>query len=300
MILARTLTLLILLVPSYVLGQRPVGAIVEEFQGSVLLEQNGKQVRLKPKLDIARSLFVGERVYCEKGAKLTIKAGSKTLELDENSGWYTIVPPDSAQFKKIIDAYGRTGGRDRGDFTVPILYAPANDSSVVPEQFEVRWLPLKQLCVVSFVIQDANGQEIWRQREVDGSAGLFGSARATEALSNYREKKGSGVLQLKLADSCGNEDRVNFTVLSVDAESTLNQALATWAGEQDQLMTHLGRASVFVEYEMFAQAADEYEAALKRVPESSALLKLTIAAQRRTGNRARAKELELRLSKNKE
>ncbi len=297
MILARTLTLLAILgvVPSCALGQRAIGAIVEMVSGSVLLKQDGKEVRLKPGIDVARSLFVGDRLYCEKAAKLTIRAGSRTIELDENSGWYTIAPPESQQFKKVVDAYGRTGGRDRGDFTIPILYAPANESSVVAEQFIVRWSPLKQSCLISFVIQDSNGREMWRQGEVNGPSGLLRSTAAVRSLVNYRENKGSGVLQLKLRDSCGNEDRVSFTLLSVVDESSLNQELVAWDSEKNPFMAHLGRASVFVAYEMFAQAADEYEAALKLAPASRALLTRTIAAQRRTGNRARAEELKRRL-----
>jgi hypothetical protein len=188
-----------------------------------------------------------------------------------------------------------SAARRPGDFTIPILYAPANESSVVAEQFVVRWSRLKQSCLISFVIQDSNGREIWRQGEVNGPLGLLRSTAAVRSLLNYRENKGSGVLQLKLRDSCGNEDRVSFTLLSVVDENSLKQELMAWDSEKNQLMAHLGRASVFVAYEMFAQAADEYEAALELAPTSRALSTRTIAAQRRNGNRARAKELERRL-----
>lgn len=279
------------------LGQeRLTGAIVEKIAGAVILKQNGKPIRLNSKSDIGRALREGDSVYCEKGAKLTLKTGSRTLELDEYSGWYTIVPPDSAKFKKALDAYGRTGGRDRGGFTVPILFAPANESFVAPDQFVLRWSLLKQSCVMSFTIRDSNGKEIWQQNGVEGASGSLKADALQQALLGYREKKPAALLQLSLSDTCGNEDRVTFSLLPVANEKSLNEELAAWSGEADQLMLHLGRASVFVDHQMFPEAAEEYEVALTLAPDSVSLLKRTIDAERRTGNRSRAKALESRLA----
>ena len=302
MIRARTWILFFVLGlnPSYTFGQQPIGAIVERFSGSVLVKQNGKQVRLRPKSDLARELRIGDSIYCEKDAKLTLRVGGKTLELDEHSGWYTVARPASAQSDRVqraLDEYGRSGGRSRGAFAILILYSPANESSVVPEQFQVRWSPLRKSCVASFVIQDSKGHELWRQRGVDGALGTLSSLAARQALAEYREKNASGVLQLTLSDTCGDEDQVSFTLLSGAEEKSRNDELAEWVGETDELMAHLGRASVFVRYEMFANAAEEYEAALKLAPNSRSLLKRTMAAERRTGNMRRAKELMAHLSK---
>jgi hypothetical protein len=276
----------------------PRGAIIEKITGSVILKQSGKQNRLNSKSDVGRALRIGDSVFCEKGAHITLRIGAdKTLELDEHSGWYKIAPPDSPQFKRVLDAYGRTGGRDRGDFTVPVLYTPANESSVLPEQFVVRWSPLKQSCLVSLAIQDSNGREVWRQGEIDGASGSLSSTSASRSLVDYRENRGAGELQLKLSDSCGAEDRISFTLLSLTDQNALNRELAAWAGEKNPLMVHLGRASVFLEYEMFAEAAEEFDAALTLAPKSRSLLQQTIAAQRRTGNRERARLLEMRARK---
>ena len=300
MIRVRCLTLLVVvgLLPVCVPGQeRATGAIVEKLSGSVILKQNGKETKLNARSDIGRDLHVGDIVSCQKDAKLTLRAGSRTLELDEYSGAYTIVAPDSPKFKKVVDAYGRTGGRDRGGFTVPILYAPANESSVVPDQFVLRWAPLKQSCVISLIVHDAKGQELWQQSKVDGAIGSLNSDALHQALIGYREKKPTAVLQLDLADTCGDEDRVTFSLLSLADEKSLKEELGGWAGEQDQLMVHLGRAAVFFEYQMFPETAEEYEAALALAPESQSLLKRTIDAERRIGNRARAKALASQLSR---
>jgi hypothetical protein len=48
---------------------------------------------------------------------------------------------------------------------------------------------------------------------------------------------------------------------------------------------------------MFTEAAEEYEAALKYAPDSTDLLRRTIAAHQRTGNTPREKELSAHLAK---
>src|SRR5437667_1791781 len=108
----RTTTLifvaLLSLVPARTPGQTgPTGAIVKKVDGPVTLKHNGKRIRLNPKSDIERALSVGDSVFCEKGGKLTLETGGEPLELDENSGWYTIDSPGSEKFRKALDAYGR-------------------------------------------------------------------------------------------------------------------------------------------------------------------------------------------------
>jgi hypothetical protein len=278
--------------------QRQVGAIVEKVNGPVILKQANKQIRLNSKSDVGRALYVSDSVNCEKGGTLRLISGSKILELDESSGWYTIAPPERPQFKKVLDAYGRTGGRDRGaGLAIPIMYAPANEGSVAPAQFVVRWAPLKASCMVSFLILDASGRELWRLQGVNGTSGSLRPDTARQALISYSEQKSPGPLQLKLSDTCGDEDQVSFTLLSAANEKSLSLDLAVWERERDELLAHLGRASVFLDYDMFPEAADEYEAALSLAPESQSLLTRTIAAEGRIGNRARARALEARLSK---
>jgi hypothetical protein len=302
MIVTRGLSLSVILTLATICpaGQkRPVGAVVEHFSGSVILKENGKQVRLKEKVDDARRLYIGDSVYCEKGAKLTLWVGGKPVQLDEYSGWYVIRRPVSPEVQKALNAYGGTGGRDRAGFTIPILYSPANESSVVPGRFVLRWAPLGQSCVVSFVIRESGGRELWRQEGIDGASGLLSPDAARQALVRYREKNLSAVLQLKLTATCGDEDQVTFTLVSAASEKSLDAELMAWGGNTNDLITHLGRASVFVDYEMFPEAADEYEAALRLAPDSHDLLNRTIDAERRIGNRARAKALQAHLSQNK-
>jgi hypothetical protein len=61
---------------------------------------------------------------------------------------------------------------------------------------------------------------------------------------------------------------------------------------KDELVRHLGRASVFSSFDLFTEAAAEYEAALKKAPGSALLLEPALAAELRIGNLPRASELE--------
>ena len=296
---ARTLILFVLLglIPCQALAQQP-GAIVERISSTVLLRQKGKQISLNPKSDIARVLYIGDSVHCEKGARLSLSIGGRTTELDENSGWFTIARRVSSQsdpHEKALAAYGRTGGRDRGFVSNSTVYSPADESAVMPELFVIRWTPLKRRCVASFVIQTPDGQELWRQDKVNGAPGSLESGIARQALMTYRTKVDEGTLLLRLKDSCGNEDHLTFTLVSVADEKSLKEELAFWDHEPEKLIAHIGRASVFSRYRMFPQAAEEYEAALAAAPKSHDLLLRTISAHRRTGNRARAERLERRL-----
>jgi hypothetical protein len=278
--------------------QTRVAAIVEKVSGTVSLKQNGKQSTLNAKTDIARRLFAGDRVHCEAGAKLSLRIGGRSTELDANSGWFEIPKvapgaPDPRQ--RAIDAYGRIGGRNRGVVSHSIVYSPTDGGSTTPELFVIRWTPLKSKCVVSFEVQDLNGKKLWRQTKVGGALGVLNSKSARQALVSYRSRSREAELKLRYTDSCGEPDESTFQLLSVANEQKLKTELAQWDNEPNQLIAHLGRASVFIERKIFSQAAEEYEAALALAPESVDLIESTSGAERQTGNTPRAKELEKRL-----
>jgi hypothetical protein len=298
---ARTLILFLLLglIPCPAFAE-PAGAIVLKISGTVWLKHDGKQIRLNPKSDVARVLYVGDSVHCEKGATLSLSVAGRTTELDGTSGWFTIAIPRKAAatsdaHQKALDAYGRIGGRERGAVPKSIVYSPTDEAAVVPDLFMIRWIPTRRRCVASWVIQAQDGQQLWRQDKVDGTSGSLESTTAREALMKYRANAGARTLVLKLKDSCGNDDQITFGLLSVPGEKSLKEELAFWDHEPDKLIVHIGRATVFNSYSLLPQAADEYEAALALAPNSHDLLKRTSDANWATGNITRAKQLERRV-----
>jgi len=292
-------SVLLLSLPMNAMGQKPVAAIVEKISGTVMLKQNGKQITLNPKTDIARRLFAGDSLHCEQGAKLTLRVGGRFTELDDKSGWFTIPSMISTHEDprlRAIEAYGRIGGRSRGPLPLSILYSPMNQSATTPDSFTIRWTPLKSGCVASFVLEEPSGSRLWDQTNVDGTLGVLSSDSARQALLNYRSKSSATLLRLKLVDSCGDSDEATFDLLSVADEQALKTELAQWDSDADKLLTHLGRASAFSDRRMFFQAAEEYEAALALAPDSHDLIDSTIGAERKAGNLRRAMELEKRLA----
>jgi hypothetical protein len=201
----------------------------------------------------------------------------------------------------MLDDYGRVGGLDRGGQSK--ILSPSENSTVVPGQFSIRWVPSAVGCTLSLTIRDVGGNLLWRREDVDGASGSLrddGAVRVFDkgpgpALVSYRAETGRGPLTLQIDDSCGGENRVSFLLLSVKSEQSLERDLSSWGKEAGTLLQHLGRASVYSRYGVFQQAADEYESALRAAPESRHLLVRTIKAHRQTGNFLRARELEKRL-----
>jgi hypothetical protein len=166
---------------------------------------------------------------------------------------------------------------------------------VIPEEFVIRWNQGPAIRTIALIIQVPGGGVVWRQDGVGGAPGSLASEPARQALATYRAEMGEGPLLLRVVDSDSNVTQVSFSLISALGEQSLRQELALWDRDTGQLVSHLGRASVFARARMFAQAADEYEAALLAAPESRDLLISTILSHRRTGNVARVEELTTRL-----
>jgi CHASE2 domain-containing sensor protein len=289
--------------PGVIAQDHPAG-IIESISGTVFLKQNGKQLRLNSKTDIARRLYPGDSIRCTKGAKATVMIGGKKTDLDEKLNWFVIPNTissrsDSAQraineYGRAIDRYGRIGGRNRRSEHKTILFSPPDESVVAPESFIIRWVPARKNCLATIEIQHLGSEVLWQEKNVDSASGELNSQLARQALESYRSRTDADTLRLKLNDSCGNSDQSDFTVLSVAEENSLKQDLKFWDRDSESLMNHLGRAAVFNQYRMFFHVAEEYEQALVMAPRSRDLLLRTIEAQRLIGNLVRVKELQRR------
>jgi hypothetical protein len=292
--------LLALAGPGSAAGQQGSNALIEKVSGGAFVrhDASAKPIKLE-QTDVARRLYPGEQVRCEQGGFLRLRVAGKLRDVYGPSSWFTIPRATSSQtdpLQKALDEYGRRGGRDRGG-PVPavIVFSPSDRSVALPDLFTVRWVPSTKECETSFIIEDADGEKIWGQEHVRGTAGVLYSATARHALRKYRRVSGAGPLTLRLTDACGNETKVVFTLLAVTDEKLLGQELARWQKEPGNLTRHVGRGAVFAGYGMFPQAAEEYEAALAQAPQSLELLLRTIVAQRGVGNSAREQELTKRL-----
>jgi hypothetical protein len=292
-ILSGSFCVLLLLV-SQAHGQQGVG-LIEKISGTVYLRSGGKQVQLDPRSDVARRLNAGEQIRCDSGGWVRLRVAGRLREISGPSGWFTIPRPGVAgadPIKKALDEYGRRGGRDRGAADLTVI-SPVDRGAVRRADFHISWLSAKNDCAVSFMLQNANGVEIWSQNNNAGKTGTVKSKELQQALLKLRDQ--DQPLLLTATDVCGNDARSSFAVLSNTQEKQLRTELARWNKEPGLFLRYIGRAEVFSRMLLFSDAAQEYEAALSAAPKSRELLLRTIAAQQRLGNWVREQELRQRL-----
>jgi hypothetical protein len=302
----RTLVSLLCLVACSLLAKAEDAArrscgFIARMEGRVSIGEEGQieHVLLDPQADSHRRIYPGQRLRCEKGSKALLRLRDGDQWLLPAMGWFTVPQPrvtatrDARQ--KALDAYAQVGGRDRA-VRMPRLYSPPDHGVVIPRQFTIRWAPGGS-CSHSFTIFDADGVVLWRQAEVRNAGGALASPAARTALVHHRivASADPAPLTLEMLDSCGNAAAVTFRLLSAESERAVNDQLQRWASEPDAFFRHLGNASVFDDAGLYPEAAGEYEGALSLAPRGRDILLRTIAAERLTGNGARADQLELRL-----
>lgn len=275
--------------------------IIEEVRGNAYWKKDASSTRVKlhPRRDKGRLLRAGERVRCDPQSELRLRLYERALNVPCGPTWFPIpyVQADKNHPARLaLVEYGRRGGGERGN---PSIYSPANRASVNPATFEIRWItnlgPVKSL-----LIKEASptGREIFHQNVIDGMSGHISSEDARQALLKYREERGHGPLLIILSDSRRRDlAGVRFFLISKTAERDLNQELRSWKKEPEGMWRHLGIARALTVHQMFTEAAEEYEAALKYAPDSIDLLRRTIAAHQRTGNTPREQELSAHLAK---
>jgi hypothetical protein len=278
-----------------VLSQNRVAGIIVEIQGTTYWKKNNKTkaIKLDPRSDHARLLYVGEQVRSERNGLLRLVLCNEEKTISGQSSWFSIHVSSECPNRKAFEAYKKVGGRSRGDKIQ--IFSPSNHSVTTPEFFVIRWIPSTAKCTLTLAIREPEGRLLWEGDNVDGGLGLWDSRDARQALIKYRADGEEAPLLLRLSDSCANQIDVTFSLLSVKSETSLRNELKGWDKNDVKLMVYLGRASVFESYRLFPQAAEEYEAALKLAPESHDLLMRTIWAHRNTGNYARELELKSRL-----
>ncbi|PYP85990.1 MAG: hypothetical protein DMG65_19590 [Candidatus Angelobacter sp. Gp1-AA117] len=280
-------------------GFRCIGWI-EEIQSPAYLKTSpeSKIVTLDGKRDRFRRLQDGELVQCGSGGSLKLQISGKIKEIKEikgSSDWLVIHPMTSSDqdIMNAIESYGHIGGRDRP--LASDILSPSPGSAMRAKWASFRWVPNRSVGRISLVIQDGFGSEIWRQDGIDGATGLFASDAARATLERYA-KSGTQQMFFGVVDSNQQEIRTAFTLLSSTDENALDHALERWSRKGPGLLRHAGRAFTFGQYKLFAEAAAEYEMALKLAPESEDLLTAAIQAYGRVGNSLRTDELKQLLS----
>ncbi|MGC1582442.1 MAG: hypothetical protein WA766_13230 [Candidatus Acidiferrales bacterium] len=236
-----------------------------------------------------RPLIAGEILKCSS------TSGSLTL-LDSQtyttiSGTQTHKVEVSSVLNEVIRYAEPAFTRDRSPAET-IFSSPPSEGTIEPERFIGRRSPPAGVGDVELSIApESCGGRLFTSRHFPGSSATFDSQQLRDALASYRDRNGFAPLVLRLRDADDREYRVTFSVLTPPNQRKLEQELAAWEAK-DGLVKHLGRASAYSEFGLYSEAAAESELALKESPKSSLLLQMTADAERRTGNSARASELD--------
>lgn len=267
------------------------------------------------KLDSVRDryqfLYPGESVRCEGSGSMTLQIlDNPPKNISMRDGWCTIhneaavcekeaMPksPDPGALNRIVDqrafaAFGRPAGRPRGFSSA--IFCPAAESTVRAGELLFRWNEIPGEGPISLRLTDKYHTVLWEQADIDASATQLVSPASRKALAGYRDKGRAGPFTVILTKEGTAQPPVTFSIVSADEDRDLDGKLAN-CEKSKGLLRSVCRAFEFSQREMWNDAAEEYETALKLAPESRDLLLAALAVEISIGNGRRAAELRAKL-----
>lgn len=185
------------------------------------------------------------------------------------------------------------GGNRHGD---GIILFPIESDEIIavvrPETAMLRWATsFPKEFTVSFVILSIQEKKaIWEQSDIPGHVGNYTNDKLKKVLQDIQERVPNALLKLELKTNVGTENYATFRVFPIVKEKSLQQELNKLKAED-----RVGRAKIYYSYNLFIEAANECEEALKLSPNSIDLLKITSIAQDSAGNSKRRSELDERI-----
>ncbi len=250
--------------------------------------------KIGPTRGVPRPLLDGERVMCSPHTPGSVTVLVSKIYKSVSGGEIYRVEMGTA-LTDVVN-YSDLAATRGASYPSTIFTSPSSEGAVDPQNFVVRWTPPARIGEVLLAIAPKSGGDgLFSIGHISGSSGSFDSQPLRDALEKYRDRGGLDPLVLRLHDEAGQDYAVTFTVLTPPDQKKLARELAEW-DSQSGIVQHLGRASVFSSLSLYSEAAAESELALKESPQSPLLLQLAANAELRTGNSARAGELEKQFS----
>jgi hypothetical protein len=220
-------------------------------------------------------------------------------KITSSQKWVTIPPiPHDPQYSQIVGALGKLGipGATRGLAASSLILWPSEYSVVMPENFAIRWTPIAQKVRLS-ILSEAKDATLWGPAEVDGNTGFYKSSEVSAILAAYKNKSdSSGLVVIFSPANATDWEESHFSLLNGRTEQELNDQLEFWKKNTNGVALHLGLGYSFSRYKLFAESADEYDAALKSAPSSRYLLEDAMQANRLAGRTDRVKEMQAHLA----
>jgi tetratricopeptide (TPR) repeat protein len=235
-------------------------------------------------------LYAGQWIRCAAGCKdLTISYCNMNFHIPNSPKWERIYSIHCASVSDV------RGGSPKGEGV--LIISPKESETIRPKAFSLRWKPYKYPKKIKLELRVSLGEKLWSAENINGSKGLFESPSLRAVLKKAQKED---YLRLVLMLEDGNElpQIVKFHLISVEAQQELNEKLKVFNSETNPILKAMGRGSLFGEYELYTEAAEEFEKALAisrrlSVDNNSyiTLIKLAIMANYKAYNDERVKQL---------
>jgi tetratricopeptide (TPR) repeat protein len=279
-------------------AQNNVGKIIA-LKGTARLQQSNGKVEILTEKNFARSLQPNQRLRVDRNGQMKIILCDGTTPFVTGKKWYpvpaTVICSPSADSMKqgVIRKLFGIGARHRngdGFILFPIESKEIIDT-IRPETAVFRWGPTTTAKVNLSVSVTGVENKLWEKNNVSGEDGSFTDDDLKRFFKDVREKHPDARFQLKIQTTSNTTNTARFQLLPKEKDKALQQEIGNLK-EENELLLHLFRAEIYLQYNLFIEAADEYEEALKLSPESIELLKATAAIEEYAGNLKRSDELE--------
>ena len=285
-----------------VAGDRVVGTILD-FSGPVFLSSasGDAEVRLKHGMDIFRKLYDGQNLRCGPGGRARIQVNGAMRNVTAPDGVVRIqsdrtLTVAQTRMLEVLREYGTPGGgRGSGSF----IWSPPDGGAIRSGHLKVRWNASRGAGPLAMALFTEAGERIWSAKGVDAAPGRLQPAQEAEihrALAQRRDDTNRQSMTLLATSKEHGSTEITFWVLSKQAEERLESRLKLWDEDtSDPLLRAIGHSHTLTDALLYAEAAEECDSALALAPESETVMLAAMQANRRTGNLARARELQERL-----
>lgn len=279
------------------LAQNAIGKVVEITGTGILKDTDGRESQLNRR-NFVVYLKPGQSLKANGQGKIQIKLCSGKLETVGNR-WRRLEPivcPGSASREKrdaLSDSFDFGARYRRGDDEFVLFPSEKEILSVRPESAVFRWRHIDGMVRLSITV--AGDTTVLWSKNIRGDAKAFSSTELKTLFSSIRAKRPKVRLRLTLSSlTLKTENTADFELFSAQDETRLKRELLT-ASNPLPVVTHITRAGIYTDLRLFADAAMEFEEALKLSPESVDLLISTASAEDQAGNLTRRDEIDSRL-----
>jgi len=275
-------------------GSRKHVGKITEVKGEAYLEEEGESRRLTAS-DKGTLLFAEQKLRCGAKCRVDFYVGSTPEKIIDGETY--LIPNVPARRPEGSRDRVTAGSETRG--LNDILLAPPEKGVgfVRPESFKFRWLTSKSN--ISPLTISLNGCKtddlVWSESNIDYQRGSYAPQRVIELLKQRQKPKSATELEVVVSsDSLTSKQRYCFEIIPASKEQLLRRELAEWDSYADSIR-HTERAQIFYNYQLYGEAADEYDMALKLSPSMDYLLAGAIKTYYLLGDAERVKDLLNRL-----